>query len=316
LFEPAPQFGPPPPDLERPYFQLDPILDSTQWAQPGWFYNVEFDVIHPHIERRLSSVPGAGFDTVPTATRNVNVALPGPKMNWTVAPRFEVGYRLPSGFGAFSASDRFFQTQGQNALIGPNGPGKETGRLRTNYADLDYISHEYTPCAKWWMLWRLGLRLAYFDVDSQFYNPVAAAIAGNGVKNALQNTYDRGLGPHFGVMLNRRIADTGFSLVGKIDEGNVFSRESESFLATTMTPNGHSSRGGFQSRFWQEITILNFQVGMAWQPPDNPNIRLYVGYVYEAWYNTEENSNAFGGSGAGRAMMTNQGVVFQGGWKW
>jgi hypothetical protein len=317
LFQPASPIGPPPPDLERPYFQLDPILDPPQFPQPGWFFNVQFDVIHPHIERRLSNNVGSGFDTVTTSSgKMVNVALPGPKLNWTVAPRFEVGYRLPSGFGAFSIAERFFSTSGMGTIIGPNGPGRESGRLGTSYTDFDYTSHEYTPLANWSMMWRLGLRLAYDDIRSQFTGPLDAAAAGNGVRSALQDSNFRGLGPHYGVMLNRRIAQTGFSLVGKIDNGNAFSRQTQVFGASTTTPTGQLSHGGFASRYWQMVSILNFQVGLGWQPPNHPNVRLYVGYVYEAWFNTEENSNASGGLGAGRGMFTDQGVVLQAGFNY
>ena len=148
------------------------------------FFNVQFDVIHPHVARR--QIPG-GHDIVTTASgRMVNVALPGPKLNWTVAPRFEVGYRLPSGFGAFSIAERFFSTDGLSGLVGPNGPGKETGHLGTSYTDFDYTSHEYTPWEKWGMMWRLGTRLAYADIKSEFFGPFAAAAAGNGIRAALQ----------------------------------------------------------------------------------------------------------------------------------
>ena len=66
-------------------------------------------------------------------------------LNWTVAPRLEIGYRLPSGFGAFAFSDRFFQTGGAGPFSGPVGLTNRTSRLTVNYCDWDYISHEFTP---------------------------------------------------------------------------------------------------------------------------------------------------------------------------
>ena len=104
---PAP-IGPPPPDLEKPYFQWDPILDPPQLGQqPGWFTNVQIGVIHPHIffgqmSHSCSTSPG----------QRVLVAPGAAGQSWTVAPRLEIGYRLPSGFGGFSFSDRFFSTSG------------------------------------------------------------------------------------------------------------------------------------------------------------------------------------------------------------
>jgi hypothetical protein len=243
----------------------------------------------------------------------VNVALPGPKLNWTVAPRFEIGYRLPSGFGAFSIADRFFSTDGVGSLVGPNGLGKETGHLGTNYTDFDYTSHEYTPWEKWGMMWRLGTRLAYADIRSQFFGPFAAAAAGNGVRAALQNTSTRGLGPHFGVVLDRRIGQNGLAFISKIDYALVFSQERQTFGAATtaMLPSGGRDFGILRSNFYQLISILNFQVGLGYQPPQYPNVRVFAGYVLEAWYSTETNSNASGGLGAGRGMFTDQGVALQ-----
>jgi hypothetical protein len=312
LFQEAPPIGAPPPNLERPYFQVDPILDPPQWGHPGWFFNVQFDVIHPVVHRRL--IPGAMDSNVTTPSgKVVTVALPGPKLRWTVAPRFEVGYRLASGFGGFALADRFFSTDGVSHLLGPNGPGTETGHLGTNYTDLDYFSREYTPWQQWGMMWRLGTRLAYANTQSQFFEPFAAAAAGNGVRATLQNTSSRGIGPHFGVALDRRIGQSGFSFVGKVDAAWVFSQERQTFGAATtaMNPSGGRDFGVLRHNFYQMISILNFQVGLGYQPPQLPNIRLFAGYIFEAWYNTEQDSNANGGLGASRAMFTNQGVALQ-----
>src|SRR5271165_6920962 len=50
LFQPAPPPGPPPPDLERYFDRGDPLLDPPQWRQkPGWFSDLRFDIIHPHL---------------------------------------------------------------------------------------------------------------------------------------------------------------------------------------------------------------------------------------------------------------------------
>ncbi len=57
---------------------------------------------------------------------------------------------------------------------------------------------------------------------------------------------------------------------------------------------------------------MNFQVGLGWQAPRNPNISLYVGYLYEFWWQTMTRSapeTTFG-------SFDNQGVVFQAQLKW
>jgi hypothetical protein len=314
LLQPAPPPRPSPQDLERPYFQWDPILDPPQFGDPGWFGNVQFDVIHPHIDRRL--VQGATSDTVTTrfSKQQVNVAIGAARQDWTVAPRFEVGYRLPSGFGQFSVADRFFNSRGTDVLRGPNGPGPRATQLSTDYVDFDYGSREYTPWANWLMQWRFGLRAAYTDTDGQFREPFLKAAAGDHVLAATQDSSTMGFGPHFGFVLDRRLGPAGFSLVTKLDYASTFNRMNQTWTATTTTrtPSGHFDSGVLTTKgIHQNIPILNWQVGLGWQPPRYPGIRVFVGYVYEAWWNTETNSNANGGTGAARGDFTDQGIVFQ-----
>src|SRR5262249_18999881 len=143
LFQPAPSPGPPPPDFER-YFESDPLLDPPQWGRTGWFSDVQISVIRPTIffgEMRHGVVPPFG--------RRVIVAPGAAKQDWTAAPRIEIGYRLPSGFGGFSFSDRFFNTSGSGPFVGPAGSVTRSTSIGVNYSDWDYFSPEYTPWANW-----------------------------------------------------------------------------------------------------------------------------------------------------------------------
>ncbi|MFI5454923.1 MAG: hypothetical protein ACHRXM_05680 [Isosphaerales bacterium] len=314
LFQPAPTFGPPPPDLERPYFQFDPILDPPQWGQqPGWFSDVQLGVIHPQIffgQMKHSVATPAG--------RSVLVAPGAAQQPWTVAPRLEVGYRLPSGFGGFSFSDRFFSTSGTGPFIGPAGSTTRTTRLGVNYSDWDYNSREYTPWANWEMEWRAGIRLAETWITNRVDEPFATAAAGRGVFAAGDSNYTVGAGPHFGVELDRRAPQSGLLFVAKLDIANTFTRERQLFSASTTTlgPTGVPMRGVFTQNFWQQVPILNYQVGLGWQPPRYPNVKLFVGYVYEFWWQVASNSNITPQSGGTRGFFDNQGLVFQGGVKW
>src|SRR5262249_55019701 len=76
--------------LPGPYFERDPQLDPPALSPPGWFGDVELGIVVPHVKNQLVDVVQIG--TSPPDT----VALIGADLNWTVAPRFEVGYRLPS----------------------------------------------------------------------------------------------------------------------------------------------------------------------------------------------------------------------------
>jgi hypothetical protein len=321
LFQQAPAPGPPPPDLER-YFEVDPLLDPPQWRQPpGWFTDLRFDVIHPHLfwgqmKSSLTTKTGQFVDVAPGAAR----------LNWTVAPRFEIGYRLPSGFGAFAFSDRFFSTAGSGPFSGPVGLTNRTSRITTNYADWDYISHEFTPWvtpkSNWTLDWRAGIRLANSWTDVLVDKPFAEAAATNGVFIQGTNNFTIGAGPHFGAQVERLDPRTGITFVAKIDIADTFSRLRQMFAAstTTLTPSGQPVRGAFGQNFWNQIAILNYQIGMGWKPPWNPNISLFAGYVYEVWFQAASNMtfvNPFTTSqGASRGYFDNQGIVLQVGWKY
>jgi hypothetical protein len=309
LFAPASPQGPSPPDLER-YFELDPVLDPPEWGQrPGWFADVRVDVIHPHIyfgQFKHSVVTPSG--------RSILVAPGAAQQSWTVAPRLEIGYRLPSGFGGFSFSDRFFSTSGTGPFIGPAGATTRTTRLGVNYSDWDYTSREYTPWLNWTMEWRAGIRLAETWTDTRVDQSFAQAAAGRGVFIAGASNYTVGTGPHFGVELDRKFPRSGLSLVTRLDIANTFTRERQLFAAATtnLTTTGTPERGVFTQNFWQQVPILNYQVGMGWQPPSYPYVRVFVGYVYEIWWQFATNSNTQTTHGS----FDNQGVVFQAGVNW
>jgi hypothetical protein len=307
LFQPAPPLGPPPPDLEH-YFEVDPLLDPPQWGQgPGWFSDVQIGIIHPHI------FYGQMRHNVVAAGRLVKVAPNAARQDWTVAPRLEIGYRLKSGFGGFSYSDRFFSSSGTGPFVGPSGSTTQTSRIGVNYMDWDYFSREYTPWANWEMTWRAGVRLANSWIDSRVDQSFAEAASGKGVFIAGASNYTVGAGPHFGLELDRRFPKSGLALVMKLDIANTFTRERQLFAAatTTLTPAGVPERGVFTQNFWQQVPILNYQVGLGWQPPGYPNAQFFVGYLYEFWWQVGSNSNITVNNGGTRAFFDNQGVVLQ-----
>jgi hypothetical protein len=316
LFQPAPPPGPPPPDLER-YFERDPLLDPPQWRQrPGWFTDYRFDIIHPHLffgmVRSGVVAPNGQFALVAPGAAN---------LNWTVAPRLEIGYRLPSGFGAFAFSDRFFQTGGAGPFSGPAGLTNRTSRLTVNYCDWDYISHEFTPWvtpqSNWTLEWRAGIRLANSWTDNLVDKPFGMAAMSNHVFIQGDNNFQIGAGPHFGVQAERLDPETGIFLVTKFDIADTFSRIRHmfAFSSTDLNPDGSPVRGAFGQTFWNQVAILNFQVGAGWKPPQYPNVKFYVGYVYEFWFQMASNMTYTDPittlTGATRGAMNNQGIVLQ-----
>jgi hypothetical protein len=299
LFQPTPQPGPPPADLEH-YFEQDALLDPPRWGNLGWFTDIQIQAIHPTLFFGQFR-HGVGPNDSP------QVALGAAKQNWTVAPRIEIGYRLPSGFGGFSFSDQFFTTSGSGPFVGPAGTLTRTTHFGVNYSDWDYISPEYTQWTNWSMTWRAGVRLAETWTNTHVDQSFASAGSGTGIVSEQASNYTVGAGPHVGLMLDRKFPASGFSLIAKFDIANTFTRERSLFSATNTSGN----RTVFTQNYWQQVPILNYQLGVGWQPPANPNISLYAGYIYEFWWQVGTNSNITPLTGGTRAAFDNQGIVFQ-----
>ncbi len=308
LFLPPSAPGLPPPELESPYIRRDPLLDPPQWSQPGWFWGVEIGVIHPHL------VDGSNNQDHPIVTksgRSVNVALRSARLDWTIAPRIEIGYRLPSGLGQLSVADRFFSSSGTGAYHTAGGTAIRSTKLSVNYTDFDYGSQEYTPWENWGMKWRAGVRQAETYIRTQSNQSLAQATAGQGILYANSNTSTVGAGIHFTVELERKFPSAGFSFINKFDVGDTFSRLHQNFSALTTTTNsaGQPEGGVVKESVFMQLPMLNWQVGLGWQPPGHPNLSFFVGYTLEAWWNVERRTGT-----TSNGNFTTQGVVLQGGW--
>jgi len=271
--------GPPPPPLPGPYFEQDPRLDRPEWPQPGWFADLEISPMGPHFKNRLNGtvqIDGGPVDMVHVA---------GADMDWTVSPRFEVGYRLPSGFGAIGLSYRFLATDGTSTGLGPDGPAAFKSRLDLHIIDLDYISREFSvwPEADLWkMQWRFGLRWASIYYDANMMEPFDEAAAGSGIFSTRNTNRFVGFGPHFGVELARQLGPPGISVVGRIDGWISLGRIRQGFFEESAT----LGLGGVnQVSSSQAVPALNLQVGLAYQPPACQNLEFFIGYQYEYWWN-------------------------------
>jgi hypothetical protein len=307
LLQPAPSFAIAPQDLEQPYFALDPILDPPQWPGIGWFWDVQAALVKPQIQNQMIQTVGTGLGAA------ITVAPGNSPVSWTVAPRIELGYRLPSGFGEFSISDTGFTTNGADTVILPDGPAMRTSALQMNYTDLDYLSREYTPWANWEMKWRAGVRIAESFTMTTLDQPFAQAAAGSGVLFSQASNATFGAGPHFAVELERRLALSGFSFVGKVDVADNYSIIRQRFTAvtTTLTASGVPDSGVQINRFENQIIMLTGQVGLAWQPPRFPGTQFFLGYINQTWWNVMANENQFS-----QGQFAYQGVFFRASWNY
>jgi hypothetical protein len=271
----------PPPNLEKPYFQTDPLLDPPFLGRVGWFADVEAAIVKPVLESQL-------LGTVTFADgKTVNVGLPASKLYWTASPRFEVGYRLPSGFGGISLAYRYLVSEGSSPALSADGPATLNSRLDYNIADLAWTSREYTPWQLCDMRLRLGLRYVSTYFDTQAFTPVAEAMAGDGIYFSRNTASYVGIGPLAGLDLSRRLNRWGLALSGRLDLSSAIGRERQNFFASTTTlgPDGQPQNGRTIIASSQAMPIVMARAGLNWQPPTLPTVTFFAGYQFEyVWH--------------------------------
>jgi hypothetical protein len=285
LLAPPPPPGPPPPDLERPYFQQDPLLNPPWLGLPGLFADVDVGILRPHLVGQLSAPV-----TFPDGS-SITVGVNPSHLNWTISPRFEVGYRLSSGFGGIALSFRNITSQGSEPVIGADGPATLSSRLNVNLVDLDWVSNEYTPWKLCEMRVRFGLRYLNAYFDSQANEPFDEAAAGSTIFNQRTTNSAWALGPHAGVDLRRRLGFWGLAVVGFVDFGDGWSRVRQNYFASSTTSaSGLPQAGQVISATSSSAPVLTARLGLNWQPPASPNIHLFAGYQLDYWWNIGRNA--------------------------
>jgi hypothetical protein len=262
---------------ECPYFDCDPRLDPFCLPQPGWVADVEVDVTLPHVSNGI-------HDTVTLGGVTSQVKLGSARLDWTGAPRVELGYRLPDGFGEFDIAYRILGSRGTGTVEGPgaapDGPATLTSRLDIQVGDLDYASNEISICT-WWMKWHFGLRGADIYFDSRADENPAVAAGGSGIfERRMTNNY-WGLGPHAGLDLERRIGDnSGLTIVGRLDGAILLGEVEQGFFEVATTgASAQTIRSNPDA-----VPTANWSLGLAWRPPSCQALRFFLGYQGEGWW--------------------------------
>jgi hypothetical protein len=321
LLQPAPSgpvYGCAP--LEGPYFQRDPRLDPLELPQPGWLVDVEFGIIGGSVVERLGQTDPAGQITVAvpgTGHASDVVAVPMARLDWTISPRIELGYRLPSGFGEVDVAYRFLSAAGSGSTpagsaASPDAIGALSSHLNMYLGDLDYASRETSlgPC--WGMKWRIGLRYADVFFDSQADEDETLAAAGSGVfQRAISDNF-WGIGPHAGLELGTQRNRDGLRWVGRLDTAILFGEVEQRFAETSTTPRAAGYLSG-QTHFVnaQQAPMLGGFLGLEWRPPCCPSLDVLLGYTAEYWWNIGRLSDPdfYNGQSAGEVGL--QGPVFR-----
>jgi hypothetical protein len=266
------------------YFEPAAILDAPPLPPPGWVGDVEIGILQPHVRNQLS-------DTVLVGARTDTVDLSSARLNWNAAPRFELGRRLPSGFGEFDLSYRFLNSTGTG-----QAPGLDTSAiLKSRYSllclDLDYANNELTlRLPNWSMKWRFGLQTADVFFDSVADEPLLAAATGSGVFEQSETNNFWGIGPHAAVELTRSWGDSPVRLCARLDGAMLWGQLHQRFneVSVNPAPGGGFITGQTNRRDDQDVPVLNAYLGLDWRPPDS-SLHVVAGYQYEIWWKVGEN---------------------------
>jgi hypothetical protein len=296
LYAPESPNQPGMPPGEKPYFELDSLLDPVELPQPGWFAVAEADALHVHFKDRL-------FAQVPIDNATPTVHAPGAVLDWAVSPRIQIGYRLESGFGEIAVTYRGLSTSGAMVGQGTDGPAALSSRLEFNILDLDYASREFSLWPCWDMKWRFGGRAAIIYYDAQEIEPEAEAAAGSGLATERNTSFFAGGGPHVGLDLARHFEDSGLSLIFRADGATIMGQLRQGFFAESTIAGNNGQTHDTNAQDTAQVTV---EAGLGWQPTHCRQAHFFLGYEYEYWWNVGRSSDT-----ESRAEMSDQGLVLR-----
>jgi hypothetical protein len=262
---------PPAPDLETP---VDPGRDG--WGpygppspDPGLYFNTELAIVHPVLNAHLAN-------NTPLRPSGDILTLPNANLNWTVAPWFDLGYRLPRSLGLISINYRFLTTDGTQAAFLGDQAFALRSRLDENFINLDYGTLPYEFAPGWDFRWRVGVQLADVYFDSR--------IQGSALDQSATNNF-RGAGPHARLELERHLAGVpGLSLYSRIEGAAPLGRINQNFNENLIDPAGIATSGRWNQNGIQIPINVFVQVGLTYVPPGRENLTFNLGYVYERWF--------------------------------
>jgi hypothetical protein len=310
LEQPPAYVLPPPPNFTAAGPMNTVLLDPPWAAPPGFYCNVESSVVWPRFHSELqggqvtlaqtsgvaqnSSIglpPGAGM---PITGDLVN--FPYNKLNPTVTPRFEIGYRIPEGWGEVRLGYRFMNSSGSDTVVvGPFGPAAQNGRLNVSFVDLDYVTREFSLLWRWEMRWAVGVRYATDFLNSQvhFLNPVAVQDQPFGLApftrlTQYESVNSNWIGVHAVLEIGRKLGASGATLFGRVEGSGLYGRTRQTFDETFVESPGFTTLSN-ANRLGGPIVAV--QTGLAYDIPNWKHSRVLIGYQYEAWWQFGRGNN-------------------------
>jgi hypothetical protein len=260
------------------------LLDPPELPLPGWFTNVEATALGTHIRNKL-------FGTVTVGPRTDVVHVPGADLDWTVAPRFDIGYRLPDGCGELLVSYYFVTTDGQSDTLTPLGPGSMKSRLDINEVDLVYATREITVIPPWDMRWKVGVRglNVFFDGASN-QSATPAVLPGGFIGQQAANDF-LGAGPLIGLELTCATGVPKLTLWGHAEGAYLWGHLHQKFTETLAAFGAVPVTGILDATTTQGVGVAQGQLGLRWTPNGCNGSRFFVGYEFDYYAQVGRNDN-------------------------
>jgi hypothetical protein len=296
---PAPYVLPPAgwPGLEFP--RPDPLLDRPDAPRPGFYFNVETNVVFPHLRNQVI-VP---VTVSPTQTDTLQ--FPGNRLDPTISPRVEGGYRFPDGWGGLQLAYSFEDTSGSNSGFSDPGPLAQHGRLTVNIVEFDYVSREFSLGPHWEMRWGIGAQAMSFFFDSAvtFLNP------GTAPGTVLSQTVASSTVPYGGhalLDLSWRAPVPGLAVVGRLKIADSFGRIRQTGTEQLEGPAGGGTVVLFRSTTATSVTVASGSAmfGLSYTVPGWNQSRFLLGYQYEVFFDIGRLNN-------GRGQLDNQALFLR-----
>lgn len=286
-------------DRNGPLLYDDPVLVPPE-APPPWFAALGVEIVGPAIKQAVQG-------NVPLGEEPFTVFVPRTELNWTGAPRLEVGYRFGAAVGELLLNYRPLATEGTREILAPDGqgPGRLRSRLDFQLIMLDYASREFSLGPLWDMKAFVGLCLPSIFFDNE----------ARGASSALRTSnYYFGAGPHLGMEFWRPSPFcAGLKIYGRIDGVITVGKNHQEYLAVLSGPEGDIQGAVESLRKVRESPAIRTAVGLSYTPPwPGRRLRFDLGYALERWWYVGQTS--VDGEPASRGEVTVQGLFLRGEW--
>jgi hypothetical protein len=272
------------------------LLDRPDAPFSGFYANAESSVVAVHLRNQLTS------PVMISATRTDIVHFEGNELDWSVTPRFELGYRLPEGIGSIQLGYRFLTTQGTDSLSNEFGAAAQSGRLALNIVDVDYLTREFSLGPDWEMRWGIGFRFGslFFDSHVTYLHPTSDILA-QSEANSLWTYNAHGL-----VEVDRRTPIPGLAFFARAEGSGGWAQIRQTFTETVAGAGPGGTPLFAQNVLSNQVGIptLAGQVGLSYTVPSWNYSRFLVGYQYETWWQVGRLNDS-------RAQLDDQGVFLR-----